>query len=312
MDLLESKDKILIVDDSKLSVRILSDILKNMGYDVVSAYSAKEALSMATSERPSLILLDIVLPDMDGIEVVSLVSKRENTKDIPVIMVTSLEQPEYLKAALDAGAMDYVRKPFSEVELTARVNSALRQKELYDKLKKMAVTDSLTSLYNHAYLVSKLERRVKESKRYDNPVSFIMMDIDHFKNVNDTYGHSAGDCVLVGVSDVIKSLVRDVDIVSRYGGEEFSVVLPFISLDKTCIVAERIRKNIEIHEFVCGDYSGNISITISIGVSSYPDVGIKGHKDLIIMADKALYEAKSSGRNRTIYFKDGNFYEVNT
>ncbi|MCD6420740.1 MAG: diguanylate cyclase [Synergistetes bacterium] len=310
--------KVLIIDDSKFDVMLLADVLRNMGFIPICSNTSREGVMVAEEELPSIVLLDIVMPDIDGIETIKLLHQKKNPMEMPVIMVTSLDKPEYVKAALDAGAVDYVKKPFSEMELVARVRAALRQKQLYEELKqmnerltKLAVTDGLTGVYNHMYLMEKLKEQFHISSRYGHCFSFVMLDIDFFKKVNDRYGHSVGDCVLKGVSKSMKESVRSADIVGRYGGEEFSVIMPMVNAEGACVASERIRKSIGEEEFICGegrDVEG-VKITVSIGVSSCPDGHIGGYSEMVVAADKALYEAKRSGRNRVYCFREGNIKE---
>ncbi len=310
--------KVLIIDDSKFDSAVLANVLRNMGFAPICSNTSREGLSLAEKELPSIVLLDIVMPDVDGIETVKLLHRKKNPMEMPVIMVTSLDKPEYVEAALDAGAVDYVKKPFSEIELVARVRAALRQKQLYEELKQMnerltemAITDGLTGIYNHMYLIEELKEQFHISLRYGHCFSFVMLDIDFFKMVNDRFGHSAGDCVLRGVSESIKESVRSADIVGRYGGEEFSVIMPMVDLKGACVASERIRKLIEEKEFVCrgGKDTVSVKVTVSVGVSSYPDSHVGNYSEMIVAADNALYGAKRAGRNKVYCFIEGTIKE---
>lgn len=288
--------KILIVDDTKLNLRILIDILSNEGYYVFACTNGLEALELASTINPDVILLDIVMPNLNGFEVCKLLKEKDELKDIPIIMVTSETKSQNIKKALELGAFDYIRKPIDEVEVSARVNSALRFKAHQDKLKELAMYDGLTELYNHRRLIELFEKEYNKQLEMKQGICFAMLDIDFYKRINDNFGHISGDIILKEISSIIKSSVRSCDIVGRYGGEEFGIVFPDIDLDGALRLCEQIRKNIEQHEFNIRNNS--IKITISIGICfKSPKEHIK-YNEMIEKADKALYKAKNNGRNK--------------
>lgn len=288
--------KILVVDDSRLELRILIDILSSEGYIVFACTNGYNALDLANRILPDVILLNIVMPGLDGFEVCKLLKKSDNTRDIPVIMITSKTDSKDIKKALELEAFDYLKKPIDEVELFARINSALRFKAYQDKLKEMAMKDGLTGLYNHSLLIELFQKEFKNQEKKNRSIGFAMLDIDFYKKVNDSYGHTSGDIILKEISSIITSTVEDSKTVGRYGGEEFGVVFTDMSLNKIQKICENIRRNIEEHEFRIGDKS--IKVTISIGISYKALDENMSWNEMIEKADEALYRAKNSGRNK--------------
>lgn len=293
-------NKVLVVDDNKNNVRLLKAILEDEDYEVHVTDRAVAVVEMAHQLKPDIILLDIMMPEMDGFEVCRALKADYEIKDIPVIMVTAKTDTRDLKVALDMGAFDYIRKPIDEVEVIARVQSALRYKQQHDKLKEMASKDGLTGLFNHALLMDLFNKEYKKQERNLAELTFVMLDIDYFKKVNDTYGHTAGDIILKELSDILINSSRNGDIVGRYGGEEFSIVLPETSAENAYKLCERIRKLVENREFYTG--SENIKITISMGLYCKDVNDNIASDDMIKSADKALYAAKQAGRNRVEIF----------
>jgi diguanylate cyclase (GGDEF)-like protein len=289
-------EKILVVDDSHFNVKILSDILEAENYTVFSANNGFPVLEMAHTIQPDVILLDIMMPGIDGFEVCKILKNEYEVRDIPVIMVTARTDGKDIKRALEIGAFDYIKKPFDEIEVIARIQSALRLKGLQDRLKSLAMKDGLTGLYNHAVLVELLEKEVSKQRRSKGNLSFVMLDIDYFKKINDTYGHMAGDRILKDLSKILTSSVRKGDIVGRYGGEEFSIVLPGAIRDDAYNLCERIRSRVDEHEFSIGDQK--VKITISIGVFAHEFDDSSPETEIIQKADELLYKAKKNGRNR--------------
>lgn len=287
---------ILIVDDTKLNLRILIDILSREGYAVFACTNGLKALELASTINPDVILLDIVMPELDGFKVCKLLKEKDESKDIPIIMVTSEIKSQNIKKALELGAFDYIRKPIDEVEVSARVNSALRFKTHQDKLKELAMKDGLTELYNHRVLIELFVKEYEKQLKLKKGICFAMLDIDFYKKINDNFGHTSGDIVLREISSIIKGFVRCCDIVGRYGGEEFGIVFPDIELGEALRLCEMIRKNIEEHEFNVRNQS--IRVTISIGICYKSAKEHIKYNEMIEKADKALYKAKNSGRNR--------------
>ncbi|WP_438449191.1 diguanylate cyclase [Gorillibacterium sp. sgz5001074] len=293
----------MIVDDVPNNLRLLKDILEDEGYEVAAAEHGRKALELASLFCPHAILLDIMMPDLDGYEICKRLKEEPNTSDIPILMVTAKTDSLALKKALELGAFDFIKKPIDEVEVIARVQSALRLKEREDLLKVMASKDGLTGVYNHALLMEWLSKELAKLPRTGGCLSYIMMDIDHFKGVNDTYGHQAGDQILKGLTRLVETSIRGSDILGRYGGEEFGLILPETPLDEAVQVGNKLRKIIETHPFHSGSIP--ISITISMGIAAVNHGGAgREAVSLIEQADKALYEAKRRGRNRVEFILD--------
>jgi len=288
-------NRILVIDDSEVNLKLLNVLLAKEGFTVFVTGDSLQAVPMAIEHEPQLILLDVMMPGLNGLEVLRQLKQNGVTSTIPVIMVTAKTQGEDVRAALEAGAFDYVKKPLDHVEIVARVHSALRHKRHHDVLLEMAMHDSLTGLYNHKLLIELLEREMATSRRKSQPVSFCMADIDHFKRFNDRYGHQAGDTILQEVSRLFTQGLRKSDPVGRYGGEEFGIILSGCTPEKAQSLCERLRRSIEEHHFQL--QGQEVRVTISLGLAhSLPENSI-GEVDLIRLADEALYRAKDLGRN---------------
>ncbi len=286
---------ILVVDDTIENLDILGVLLEK--YDVIDAINGEDALEILDDEKVDLILLDIMMPDMDGYEVCKRLKENENTKDIPVVFITAKSDEDSIEKAYDIGGIDYVTKPFKPKELLARVNRELQLQELQQELKLLASTDPMTKLYNRRYFTKMSEHTLDLSKREKQDLTIIILDIDKFKNVNDTYGHKVGDDVIIALSNKLIEQQRKSDIVCRYGGEEFIILLPNTSLDGAVMVAQNIRKDIEAL-VINLENNSELKFTVSIGVS---EVNIQNEttiEESIKRADDALYDAKESGRNK--------------
>jgi len=305
------KAKILLVEDDKVQAQFIRDFLERKGYEVVWAENGASAIKIAKTVPIDLILLDLILPDISGHEVCRWLRLNQDTKGIPIIMLTVKTNITDKVAGLEAGADDYLPKPFDEAELNARIYASLRTKALQDELRErnrqledllhkleiMAITDHLTEIYNRRHFEEILKREFTRALRYNLHLSCLMCDIDHFKRINDTYGHAAGDTVLKETARLIASFLRETDIVGRWGGEEFIVLLTQAKKEDARKVAERILKAVEGHRFQ--GLPENERVTISIGIASIPeDREIDNWEKLIKYADEALYRAKRNGRNR--------------
>ncbi|KAA0230263.1 diguanylate cyclase [bacterium] len=308
-----SKSKILVVDDVAVNVQLLTTYLSSVGYNVIAARDGQEALEKIPNCSPDLILLDVMMPKFNGFEVCERIKNDEATRIIPVIMVTALNEIEDKIRATEAGADDFVSKPFNKLELLTRVKSLLRIKELHDqlnakvkeleqakeRLRQLAITDGLTGLYNHRYLKEHLEQELYRASRHLSEVSAVMIDIDHFKKYNDTYGHPAGDALLSAVARLLKENIRKIDIAARYGGEEFCLVLAETNKAAAVVVAEKMRRLVELSQFQPQESRVNGRVTISLGVATFPD-DATSMNDLIAIADRRLYHAKQGGRNQVV------------
>lgn len=299
--------RILIIDDSKLILHVANTILSKQGHQVLLAEDGKTGLLEAAAKHPDLILLDLILPGIDGYQVCQCIKKGDATSEIPVIMLTSKSEPADKVRGLEMGASDYITKPFDEGELVARVNIHLQIRELHEtlkeknrQLKEMANRDGLTGLYNHRYFQETLSKDFQRAVRYHESLSFMMFDIDHFKKFNDTYGHQAGDMVLRKLGSLVEQLTRNSDLSARYGGEEFALLMYHTAPKEAFLISERLRKTVEQHKFQADNLS--LTVTISIGVVTFPHPEITDAKTMIKCADKALYQAKEEGRNRVVVF----------
>jgi len=291
----EYKGKILIVDDEETNIDILMEILGE-DYDVYAATDAQTALEILREEQIDLVLLDVLMPDMNGFELCKIMKEDESLKDIPVVFITALTDEESIEKAFDVGGNDYITKPFKPKEVRARVKTQLKLKKYQEKLKELATKDPLTGLYNRGYFMEVVEIFQKNKKRYGKSLSVILMDIDNFKKINDTYGHDIGDEVLKTLAKILKENIRKSDIPVRFGGEEFLLLLPETKLNQAAELAERIRKNVE--DATVFTHNGSIKFTVSIGVAEvYSNEEVE---KAIIRADNALYEAKRSGKNKVV------------
>jgi len=277
--------------------------LTKRGHEVILAQEGLAGLEAAKSEQPDIILLDLIMPGMDGYQVCQELKGEDSTREIPVIMLTSKAEAADKVRGLEMGALDYVTKPFDEGELVARVNTQLKLKELREALQEknrqlqdLANRDGLTGLHNHRYFHEQLSKDFLRARRYHESLSCILLDIDHFKKFNDTHGHQTGDVVLSTLGHVIEKSIRDSDFAARYGGEEFALILYHTDGPHSYEVAERLRRMVEDHEV--HDKGNVLRVTISVGVATFPNDAIHDSKALIECADKALYRAKENGRNR--------------
>lgn len=301
--------RILIVEDEALIRRTLRGVLEADGaFDAL--FEAEDGLAgfKRMLEQPvDLVVCDLVMPRFDGIKFLQLKASRPELAAIPVIILTAETDPDRKAELLGRGASDYVNKPFHQKELLARVRIHHQLKVLQDELREknqlletLAVTDPLTLLFNRRYLMDRLDEQLARTVRYGTPVSLVMIDLDRFKQVNDTYGHPMGDEVLRNTSRLLRSEIRATDFAARFGGEELVLVLPQTDLEGASRLAEALRQKIEAQVHRCGE--AFVRATASFGVAA------AGPKDtseaLLHRADRALFEAKRAGRNRVVLAGD--------
>jgi len=294
-----NRPRLLVVDDEPVNIQAMHQIFRQT-CDVFMATSGQEALNRCMENPPDLILMDILMPGMNGLEVCQALRNQEDTRDIPVIFVTSLHTPEEETAALDAGGVDFITKPLNPAVVRARVRTHLTLKSQSDLLRSLAFLDGLTGLANRRRFDEILAREYRRAQRTNGPLSLLMLDIDFFKRFNDRYGHQAGDDCLRRVARIIQGcLKRSHDLGARYGGEEFACILPETDCQGACTIAQEILRAISsLH--IPHDDSPHQIITASIGAATIKP-GLNDAPHLLVQdADARLYEAKMRGRNQII------------
>ena len=278
----------------------LRDILLEEGHDCVTVGESCKAIDAIYHETPEMVMLDATLSKPTATEILLKLKAAPSTRDIPVIIIASGNSVNKIAKCYDLGAYDYISKPFFREEIVARLRNIGYVCEKMKELEKLLVRDYLTGLYNRKFFMERLVEELAWSGRYSEPLSFIILDIDHFKKINDTYGHSCGDEVLRQLSKTLVAALRAHDVVARYGGEEFVVLLADTNNDDAITVAEKLRVAVQEGDFYCEDDSGRLPVTISLGVATTNSNFDLLPDNLITRADQALYEAKAAGRNRVM------------
>ena len=287
---------VLVIEDHPDQRDLLAIVLQREGYRVVTASNGVEALEKLESENVQIALSDIMMPKMDGFELIKQVRSNPSLKSIYLILITARIQEGDRVRGLDLGADDYITKPFSFSELLARIRVGSRVVQYQQHLEYQTQVDSLTGLFNRRAFENKMNEEFERSKRYHNQLSILILDIDNFKMINDTYGHHGGDAALVKISETLRERTRQSDFPSRYGGEEFVLVLPETDQDNALQVANKIHESIRRNSF--GTTTRPFTLTVSIGVSSTSAQVYSDWRDLVADADRALYLAKNSGKDR--------------
>jgi diguanylate cyclase (GGDEF)-like protein len=291
--------RVLVVDDDLAITEAIAEFMARSGYVALTAATGEEALDHLETDDIDVVITDILMPGIDGLELTGKISEEY---DADVIVMTGYGGDYSYEEAVQQGASDFVFKPIRFEELLLRLKRVLRERHLsrerrdmLGKLKELAITDDLTKLYNSRHFYQQLGLEADRANRYDNPLALLLLDIDFFKQYNDSHGHLEGDRVLVRLGEVIRSLLRKMDSAYRYGGEEFTVILPETNAREALNVAQRIRKAVEQVKFVTAE-GKEARVTISIGVTEYQrneDV-----KSFINRSDKAMYRSKIEGRNK--------------
>ncbi|MFW5710480.1 MAG: diguanylate cyclase [Spirochaetota bacterium] len=326
---------ILIVDDNAQNIQLVASHLKKEGYQISFSQTGRDVLNKIENASFDLILLDIMMPEMDGFEICTRVREHPEYKEVPIIFLTAKIDKESIVKGFEVGAVDYILKPFHGAELLARIRTHLELKayrekveeiniqlnkeilkgikmqeeleaskvelvEMNRKLYEKATKDALTGLFNRRKMTDLIEYEYDRALRNQFPFSVIITDIDYFKAANDTYGHDCGDEILQEVSQILTSMTRKQDQVSRWGGEEFLLLLPETDTEGALTLAEKIRTKIEQSSYFCG--KNELSITMTFGISCFTDG--KTDKTVIKEADTALYHGKNSGRNRCVVYSE--------
>lgn len=312
----EGKKRVLLIEDSPTQAQYMCLLLEDAGYQVTFAETGQKGIEIAETAQPDVVLLDVVLPDLDGFSVCHRIRQRSRLY-IPILMLTEKRTDmEDKVGGLTAGADEYLNKSSEDRELLARVASLLRIRQViediykrmengeqsYQTLRQPTLTDHLTGLYNKHYFAEDLHRQFALARRYINPLGCVMMDIDLFRDFNARYGQPVGDWILQGVASLVKQNVREVDMIARYGEEEFVILLPMVDINGAAVLAERLRTLVEEHLWENSSF-GKLHITVSLGVAAIPTQGIETAERLVACADKALRRAKANGRNRMEIFE---------
>lgn len=298
---------ILIVEDQAFEAEKCQVTLEGEGHMVSIATNGIEAMDYIAQYKFDLIAISLNMAEEDGLRLVSHLRSNERTRSVPILMIGSNEDMPKIARGLEIGAHDYIVRPIDRNELKARIKTQIRRKRFQEKLKanyevslSMALTDTLTGLFNRRYLNVHLEKLLEQSGEQRKPLAILMFDIDHFKAVNDTHGHGVGDEVLKVFSERLKSRLRSFDILARTGGEEFVAVLVDIGIEKACHIAERLRRGVASDPMPADVEDGELSITTSIG-GAYIGTDVVSVEEALERADKLLYEAKETGRNRVVF-----------
>ena len=299
---------ILVADDEPVNLALIKRRLEWEEYEIHTAENGGQAVETARRVLPDLVILDVMMPVLDGLQACRLIKEDPATRDIPIIFLSALDDTDTKVSGLALGADDYISKPFRVEELLARVAVAIRLKRERDRLRhraeellqraeaasEMSMTDALTGLLNRYGLQRSLQSELSESRRYARPLSCLLLDIDFFKTVNDNYGHAAGDAALMQTARVLTEAVRGSDVVCRYGGEEFLILAPDTNIEGAAALAEKIR--VAVSSRVFGDGERVFKLTLSVGAAELRSD--ESGNDMIARADEALYQAKQAGRNR--------------
>ena len=298
--------KILVADDSAVYRKLVEQTLSDDNHKVIFAKNGREALDLYAKHTPALVITDWTMPDIGGLELCKKIRQDFQQHFAHIILLTSNTDKEQVVEGLAGGADDYLTKPFHQGELRARVNVGLRVVELHRQvqaknrqLEEMALTDPLTGLANRRAIDIWITRQLSAAARHDFPIWVAICDLDHFKKVNDTYGHEAGDMVLKTFAQILKSNTRQSNICGRHGGEEFLNIITHVERDNSVIAFERIRKQMENQKFTFNNQT--FSVTTSMGIAGFRGTRPPAFADLLAQADQALYSAKHKGRNRIEY-----------
>ncbi len=294
------KSKVLVVEDNRNDLELLTQKLKNEPYELFIAETGEKAFDVLEEQGIDLVILDMLLPDIDGFEICRRIRKNEKHAHVPVLFHTAACTIDEKLIGLEMGASDFLNKAADERELLLRIRNLLHAKKAIDSLIKYPVMDALTNVYNKMYFQHRIEDEIKRSTRYKREFCCAIVDIDHFRQINDRLGYVTGDRILKKLAEMIDGNIRSADILCRYGGDKFGWLLPETKLDDSYLAVERLRHFVVTSEF--GSKDEEISLTVSGGVSSFRNAE-GGAKEIFYQAGAALKKAKSEGRNQTRVYK---------
>jgi diguanylate cyclase (GGDEF)-like protein len=295
-DHLDTTPIVLLVDDSQFVHRLLDARLRSESIQLIGEFDGKAGFERAVIAKPALILLDLDMPVMDGFETLRVLKEDQTTRNIPVIVLSGMNSSQEKVTAFDLGAIDFISKPFELTELRSRVRSSLKMHALLEMLSQKAQIDGLSGLFNRSYFDDRLKEEYDRAIRHGHPLSIALIDLDHFKSVNDTFGHPAGDTVISGVANIILQESRSIDIACRYGGEEFVIIMPETDPHQAYTLCDRIRTHTESMSWASHP---SRSVTLSVGVAGECDGSSISctPSALVELVDRNLYQAKQGGRN---------------
>ncbi|MBN2383110.1 diguanylate cyclase [bacterium] len=287
--------RILLLDDDVEMTLMLKIFLENNDYEVITATDATEALNIIEEVLPDLIICDIMMPNIDGFEFRSIIWQDPDLQLVPFIFITALTRAEYRQKAFEVFADDYIIKPFNLDELLVRIQSKLKKYSLYQD---MIRYDSLTNIFSRRFIMTLLNKEIEQAKRHERSVSLSILDLDNFKSYNDTYGHPVGDFLLQHFTKAIQDNIRKYDLLGRFGGEEFIIIMPETTKKQAFGSLDRLKEKLSLETYT----EDKIALTFSGGIATFPDDGLDG-KSLLLSADKALYHAKEQGKNTIKVFE---------
>ena len=297
-DINHHRHRLLIVDDQHVNIRLIHAIFEDE-YEIFMATSGKQALNICAHSPPDIILLDIMMPEMDGLQLCKILKQQPETKAIPVIFITALNSPDDETACWEAGCVDFINKPINLLTLHNRVKAHLTLKLQAEFLLQLSLIDGLTGIANRRCFDERLTLEFFRSQRSNQPLALLMIDIDFFKTLNDQHGHQVGDEFLRQIATVLQSnMRRSSDLAARYGGDEFVCLLPDTNKNEARMIAEKLIANVQALKMDDLTSDKKPKLTISIGLAIYPSPKIPSPELLIKAADKQLYNAKHHGRNR--------------
>jgi two-component system, cell cycle response regulator len=292
--------RILVVEDTQRDFDLLSQALEKEKFMITRSQDGKDLLALMEKELPDLIILDLILPETDGFELCRLIRSEERFLNIPILFYTTSMSMDNKLLGLQLGASDFLSKDCDAREIVLRIKNLLHSKKRYDDIVRLSVVDSLTHVYNRRYFQHRIRDEFERGRRYDRDFCCLIIDVDKFKEVNDTLGHPIGDKVLKSIADILRSNIRAADILCRYGGDEFGLLLPETNFQGAYVTAERMRSKVEKTNLATEEQP--VFISLSCGISSLVEGGAMGIDELVTQADVALYKAKRAGRNQISFY----------